>query len=272
MVERSELACLFETCGTYLFEMCGTYLFEMCGTKRATIDPTEEADPQPRGEGETVARLHLAVLAGGAENLPPAHDQHDRQQNVHRVVQARLRVRRHGRGHEEETVDGAAAAEQLADEAGHGDLPVLLADERGHDAETHHEVARVAAEDHVAAGLVGVGEVDEVVDHECDDVGERDRGGNEPLGEALRNKWSANKGYRLARLSGLGSESRVTLKVMGRRMDEMAIRRKPRLRRRKSSFWKRREMATGTTATYMRMSPSAADFTDFRNEIGMYSL
>lgn len=66
-------------------------------------------------------------------------------------MQACLRVRRHGRGHEEETVDGAAAAEQLADEAGHGDLPVLLADERGHDAETHHEVARVAAEDHVAA-------------------------------------------------------------------------------------------------------------------------
>ena len=62
----------------------------------------------------------------------------------------------------------------------------------------------MAAEDHVAAGLVGVGEVDEVVDHECDDVGECDGGGNEPLGEVLRNKWSANKGISVGQTVGIG--------------------------------------------------------------------
>ena len=164
----------------------------------------KEADPQPRGEGETVTRIHLAVLTSGAENLPPAHDQHHRQQDVHRVVETRLRITRQYSTHEEEAVDCAAAAEKLAEEAGHGNLPVLLADERGHDAEAHHEVACVAAEDHVAAGLVGLGEVDEVVEHESDDVGQVDRRGNEPAGGALRSEWSGQKGISVGQTVGVG--------------------------------------------------------------------
>ena len=184
-------------------------------------------------------------------------------------METRLPVKQMRGVHEEETVYGAAAAKQLTYEERNRDFPVLLADERGHGAETHHEVARVAAEDHVTAGLVGVGEVDEVVEHECDDVGKSDGRGHEPTGGGLRHKGSG-KGYRLARLSGLGSERRVTLKVMGRRMDEIAISRKLLLRRRKSSFWNSRDTNTGTTAMYISMSPSAADFIDFKN--GTYSV
>ena len=63
----------------------------------------------------------------------------------------------------------------------------------------------------------------------------------------------------------------MMLKVMGRRIAEMAITKKPFFTMRKSSFRKRKEMDTGTTARYMIMSPSASVFTDFRKGMGQYS-
>ena len=57
----------------------------------------------------------------------------------------------------DEAVNGAAAGEKLGDEARHCDLPIRLGDKRGHDAQTHHDVARVSAEEHVSTRVDVVG-------------------------------------------------------------------------------------------------------------------
>ena len=80
----------------------------------------------------------------------------------------------------DEAVNGAAAGEKLGDEARHRDLPIRLGDKRGHGAQTHHDVALVSAEDHVATGLVRLRQRDEVVKHEGDGVGQRHWHGNKP--------------------------------------------------------------------------------------------